>query len=103
MNAMVVYYYKNPDIKKRRMVTKSLEKLLHINWCNRCYISEQKETMFYQDSVKILSAMKYSWKENIFLHDLKNELVVMFVGTKEIAMENIKISKLLFFPAQNNI
>ena len=30
-------------------------------------------------------------KKKIFLHEFKNEVVVLFVGTKRIAIENIKI------------
>ena len=36
VNAMVVHYYKLPTFKKRRIVTRSFEKFLYMNWCNHC-------------------------------------------------------------------
>ena len=80
VNAMVVYYYKNPEFQ--RIVTRSFTKFLHMNCCNYCQISEQNEMMFCQDLVEILSTTKYSKRSHCTLYGYKRNHNGKYKDTK---------------------
>ena len=73
----------NPDFQKKKDSHKNFREILLHELVQPLLDKRTEGDMLCQGPVEILSATKYGWKEHVFLHELKSEMLYCFWVQKE--------------------